>query len=407
MIEAAGLVRLPGRRGAAHPSRPSDHVAPRGAHTSPSGPRRIRAGMACGGTTSHIDFCLRAAGGRHPERDRAAVRALERQLSRGLHPPRDPGRERCPCACSSRSRRPSSRAFPSFKVFTTNVLPPHPQRAGEPPRLRADPPRHGAGRRPHGGGMAVHGEDEDLVQFNYERFRSGDRMAGEEPAPRAHQAVRVAVVPAHGRSWPRPPAPPCTSCTPRPGKGSMTVAEARAAGLPVYAGDAPPVRLLQRPALQDATRDSAPTPTRPSSFRRTRRRSGTAWSTTALSALATDEYPTHLALKLRGTTIEDVTGGNLRAEARPRHRLHRGRGQAQHDACPGSPRSPPPTPPASSASTRARGSSPPAAMPTSSSSIPSVKEDPHAGRLPRERLQSVGGLGRLRLAGDDPAPGPG
>jgi dihydropyrimidinase len=36
----------------------------------------------------------------------------------------------------------------------------------------------------------------------------------------------------------------------------------------------------------------------------------------AISTLATDEYPTSLALKLRGRTIEDVTGGNLGAEAR-------------------------------------------------------------------------------------------
>jgi len=35
-----------------------------------------------------------------------------------------------------------------------------------------------------------------------------------------------------------------------------------------------------------------------------------------LSTLATDEYPTSLELKLRGRTIEDVTGGNVGAEAR-------------------------------------------------------------------------------------------
>jgi dihydropyrimidinase len=35
-----------------------------------------------------------------------------------------------------------------------------------------------------------------------------------------------------------------------------------------------------------------------------------------VSSLATDEYPTSLALKLRGKTIEDVTGGNVGAEAR-------------------------------------------------------------------------------------------
>jgi dihydropyrimidinase len=35
-----------------------------------------------------------------------------------------------------------------------------------------------------------------------------------------------------------------------------------------------------------------------------------------LSTLATDEYPTSLDLKLKGRTIEDVTGGNTGAEAR-------------------------------------------------------------------------------------------
>ena len=31
---------------------------------------------------------------------------------------------------------------------------------------------------PAGGLMVVHGEDEDLVQFNYERFREEKRMEG-------------------------------------------------------------------------------------------------------------------------------------------------------------------------------------------------------------------------------------
>src|SRR5262249_62247461 len=35
-----------------------------------------------------------------------------------------------------------------------------------------------------------------------------------------------------------------------------------------------------------------------------------------LSTLATDEYPTSLELKMKGKTIEDVTGGNTGAEAR-------------------------------------------------------------------------------------------
>ena len=35
-----------------------------------------------------------------------------------------------------------------------------------------------------------------------------------------------------------------------------------------------------------------------------------------MSTTATDEFPTSLELKLRGKTIENVTGGNLGAEAR-------------------------------------------------------------------------------------------
>jgi dihydropyrimidinase len=35
-----------------------------------------------------------------------------------------------------------------------------------------------------------------------------------------------------------------------------------------------------------------------------------------VSTTATDEYPTSLEVKLRGTRIDDVTGGNLGAEAR-------------------------------------------------------------------------------------------
>src|SRR5207302_7911907 len=36
----------------------------------------------------------------------------------------------------------------------------------------------------------------------------------------------------------------------------------------------------------------------------------------ALSTVATDEFPTSRELKMKGSTIEDVTGGNLGAEAR-------------------------------------------------------------------------------------------
>src|SRR4029453_14292462 len=66
---------------------------------------------------------------------------------------------------------------PSFKVFTTNVLPPHPQRAGN--RLDFGRIAYAMEKAaPHGGAMGVHGEEEGAVQFNYERFRAEGRMDG-------------------------------------------------------------------------------------------------------------------------------------------------------------------------------------------------------------------------------------
>ena len=49
----------------------------------------------------------------------------------------------------------------------------------------------------------------------------------------------------------------------------------------------------------------------------------------SLSTVATDEYPTSREVKLKGSTIEDVTGGNLGAEARMGIVYTRGRGQAR------------------------------------------------------------------------------
>src|ERR1700747_1276917 len=67
--------------------------------------------------------------------------------------------------------------FPSFKVFTTDVLPPHPRR----PRLRLD-----FGRIQltiervviNSRIIVVYAEDDDIVQFNYERFAEEGRTEG-------------------------------------------------------------------------------------------------------------------------------------------------------------------------------------------------------------------------------------
>ena len=195
------------------------------------GPEEDTVGMACGGTTTHIDFAyLRTGGDLQQVVEQRAARwkgnsyvdytfhitlagALDLQVF-----------EQIPEAIQA--------GYPSFKVFTTNVLPPHPKRAGN----RLDFGRiHYAMEKvaPAGGIMVVHGEDEDLVQFNYERFREEKRMEGRTstsstPSSRSRSPSR-----APSRS-PRRPGWACTSSTPRRARASRPSGGARAQGLPIY-----------------------------------------------------------------------------------------------------------------------------------------------------------------------------
>jgi dihydropyrimidinase len=203
--------------------------------------------------------------------------------------------------------------FPSFKVFTTNVLPPHPKRSGN--RIDFGRILHAMEKvAPAGGLMVVHGEDEDLVQFNYERFREEKRMEGanlhlvhtklsEQLAFRRTIALAkasgAAVYFVHASAK----------------EGVDAVAEARGQGLPIYA------ETLHQYACFNAEYYKTPrgfcSHTYPSlKFPEDQQALWDGLVHDAVSTLATDEYPTNLELKLKGKTIEDVTGGNLGAEAR-------------------------------------------------------------------------------------------
>ena len=67
--------------------------------------------------------------------------------------------------------------FPSFKIFTTDVMPPHPKRA----RFRLDMGRIQLAMEKvakNDGIMVVHAEDDDMVQFNYEKFAAEGSTQG-------------------------------------------------------------------------------------------------------------------------------------------------------------------------------------------------------------------------------------
>jgi dihydropyrimidinase len=314
VVDAAGRIVVPGG------VEPHTHLA-HGIRTQPDepgltlGPEDDTRGMAIGGTTTHIDFCFVRPGSEIAE-------VIEQRQSRwagnsyvdyafhvtlsGALAPRT--FEQMPEAIQA--------GFPSFKVFTTDILPPHPKR----PSFRLDFGRiqlamERAAR--HGGLVTVHGEDDELVQFNYERFRAEGRMdAANMHLVHTQLSERLAFQ--RTIALARATGCPVYFVHTSSREGLAEVAEARAAGLPVYA------ETLHQYACFDAEHYKKPrgicAHTYPSLKAPEDREA--LWQglvdggVGGISTLATDEYPTPLAVKLRGRTIEDVTGGNVGAEAR-------------------------------------------------------------------------------------------
>jgi dihydropyrimidinase len=311
VIDAGGMLVVPGGID------PHTHLAhPIMSHPDePSitlGPEDDSRGMAYGGTTTYIDFCYVRPGIDIPAalEQRAARWKANSYVDYAFHI----------TLCGAldlpvfeQIADAIAEGFPTFKVFTTNVLPPHPKRQTN--RLDYGRIQFAMEKAaPRGGLIVVHGEDEDLVQFNYERFRAEGRTDGinlhlvhtnlsELLAFRRTvalaRAMRAAVYFVH------------TSAR----EGVEAIREARALGLPVYG------ETLHQYACFNAEYYKTPrgfcSHTYPSlKFPEDQAALWNGLVRDGLSTLATDEYPTSLALKLRGKRIDDVTGGNVGAEAR-------------------------------------------------------------------------------------------
>src|SRR5206468_2465675 len=203
--------------------------------------------------------------------------------------------------------------FPSFKVFTTNVLPPHPKRAGN--RIDFGRIHLAMGKvAAHGGIMVVHGEDEDLVQFNYERFREEGRMDGSN-LHLVHTKLSELLSFRRTIALARATGAGVYFVHTSAKEGVEAIAEARGLGLPIYG------ETLHQYACFNAEYYKTPRGFCSHTYPSLKLPDDQAalWHglvKDGLSTLATDEYPTSLAQKLKGKTIEDVTGGNLGAEAR-------------------------------------------------------------------------------------------
>jgi dihydropyrimidinase len=311
VVDATGLIVVPGG------VEPHTHLA-HAIRTRPEepgltlGPEDDTVGMAHGGTTTHIDFCFVRPGIEVPE-------AIERRQARWA------GRSHVDYAfhvtlCGALPLRIFEQlpeaiqaGFPSFKVFTTDVLPPHPKRPG----FRLDFGRIQLALERiarHGGILVVHGEDDELVQFNYERLRAEGRLDAVN-MPLVHTKLSELLAFRRTIALARASEAAVYFVHTSAREGVQEVTAARAAGLPVYA------ETLHQYACFDADHYRKPrglcAHTYPSlKLAEDREALWRGLVEDGVSTLATDEYPTSLVEKLRGTTIEDVTGGNLGAEAR-------------------------------------------------------------------------------------------
>jgi dihydropyrimidinase len=311
VLDASGLIVVPGGIDPhthlahpimSHPEQPSITM----------GPEDDTRGMAYGGTTTHIDFCYVRPGTTIPQalESRAARWKGNSYVDYAFHI----------TLCGAldlpvfeEMRDAIHEGHPSFKVFTTNVLPPHPRRAGN----RLDFGRIAYAMEKvaaHGGLMVVHGEDEDVVQFNYERFRAEGRMDGAN-MHLVHSKISELLAFRRTTALARHTGAAVYFVHTSAREGVDAIAEARSLGLPVYG------ETLHQYACFNAEYYQTPrgfcSHTYPSlKFPEDQAALWNGLVRDGLSCLATDEYPTSLELKLRGRTIEDVTGGNVGAEAR-------------------------------------------------------------------------------------------
>jgi dihydropyrimidinase len=311
VIDATGRIVVPGG------VEPHTHLA-HGISMHPDaqlmtlGPEEDTRGMVFGGTTTHVDFCFVRPG-------TSVAQAIEQRSARWKgNSFTDYSFHVClqgalPIALFDQLSDAIAEGFPSFKVFTVDVLPPHPKRSGyrlDFGRIQLAMEKVAA----HGGLMVVHAEDHDIVQFMYEKLTEEKRTEGWN-LPLVHNKLSEAL--AFRRTIHLASAMGAavyfvhTSAR----EGVEAVVEARAKGHPVYA------ETLHHYAC--FTADDYKTPrgfcyhTYPSlKYQEDQAALWEGLVRDGVSTTATDEYPTSLELKLRGKDLDNVTGGNLGAEAR-------------------------------------------------------------------------------------------
>ena len=276
------------------------------------GPEEDTVGMAFGGVTTHIDFCQIYPGS-------TAEQALEQRLGRWK------GKSlidysfhinfigATPINAFDQIPELIQAGFPSFKVFTCNVLPPRPPRRS----YKMDFGRIGRLMEKVAAGsgiVVVHGEDDDIVQFNYELFTQEGRTAGKH-LHQVHSTLSEHLSFARTVLLARAHAAAVYFVHTSAREGVSVIEQARASGQVVYG------ETLHQYLCHTADEYAEPGGFRFHTYPSVKLQADqdALWRgllTGTLSTVATDEFPTTREVKLKGETIEDVTGGNLGAEAR-------------------------------------------------------------------------------------------
>ncbi|MCC7105844.1 MAG: amidohydrolase family protein [Chloroflexi bacterium] len=204
-----------------------------------------------------------------------------------------------------------SAGYPSFKVYTTNVLP---TRLGRmvPFGLIWEVMQQVAR---HGGIMAIHAEDNDLVMHMYEKLNREERNAFEN-MPLAHtpmsedlsfrRIIRLARYVEGAALYMMH-----TSAK----AGVAAIAEARADGFPIYGETLHNYAAFTAEAYRRP--DGVIYHTYPSlKYEEDRQGLWDGMASGEINAVATDEVCTPRAIKVRGKTINDATGGHVGSETR-------------------------------------------------------------------------------------------
>lgn len=310
VIDATGKIVIPGG------IEPHAHVASKvfvqpGAETAP--PDKVSRAAVFGGTTTICDFATQ-----HPGID--IPQAIEERETRW--------RQNSYCDYAYHCQlfgAPSDKilsqitsaiaaGFPTVKVFTTKIrpprVPPEPPRMMDMGSLSAIMEKVAVG----GGIMMVHAEDDDLVMFKHQQLKAQDRYQWYN-MHLAHNnmsedlSFRRVI---NGAKWTGAAVYFVHISTK---EGLEAVQEARSDGLPIYGETLHHYVSFTSDDYQKP--DGMKYHTYPSlKSEKDRLALWQALLGRSLHCVGTDEYCTSLEIKLKGRTIEDVTGGHNGVETR-------------------------------------------------------------------------------------------